>query len=323
MGGCLRGQPLLFLSYLTVIELFAMQAPASKIIMVRPTGFGFNPQTAESNAFQQRLDLEPSEIKLRATSEFDTMAAKLRGLNVELVVIEEADGEQTPDAVFPNNVFSTHPDGTFCVYPMEAEARRLERQLIPSIREHFKSSRILDLTCFEEAGKYLEGTGSLVLDHENKIAFACLSTRTHIEVLDFWAKEMGFEVCSFRAVDDAGMDIYHTNVMMCLGDGFAVACTSSIADPTERANFLNKIHQTKRELIEISFEQMNSFAGNMIQITDKDGARLLLMSETALHSLSPEQIERLNSYARLESFNIETIEQCGGGSVRCMIAEVF
>ena len=300
-----------------------MSTLAEKILMVRPANFGFNPQTAESNAFQQQSDLDPAEVSRLATAEFDQMVRRLNELNVELAVIEESGENYTPDSVFPNNVFSTHKGGTLCVYPMEAESRRLERSVVDDVRQHFAAERLLDLSHFEKEGKFLEGTGSLVLDQDRRIAFACLSSRTHPDVLDAWAKEMDYEAMSFRAFDHEGREIYHTNVMMCLGDGFSVACTDSIDDPTERANFIDRIHQTDRELVEISHDQMNSFAGNMLQIKDRSGRKLLLMSETARGSLKPGQISRLESYTHLASFDINTIEQCGGGSVRCMIAELF
>lgn len=306
-----------------MLEFRPMGSPASKILMVRPSGFGYNPETAESNAFQKEPELDPEEIKRRGIDEFDSMVSRLRALDVDLVVIEEDDETVTPDAVFPNNWFSTHPDGTLVLYPMESKARRLERGVEDRVLKHFETKRRLDLTSFEDEGKYLEGTGSLVLDHENRVAYVCLSSRSDQSVLEKWAGELGFETCVFRSFDQAGKEIYHTNVMMCLGTGYAVACTESITNHDERTKFVAKIQETDRELIEITYEQMYSFAGNMLQITNKQGENLLLMSTGAHRSLLPEQIKRLEAYCRPVSFDIGTIEKCGGGSVRCMIAELF
>lgn len=291
--------------------------------MVSPDDFAYNPQTAESNLFQREMDLDAEEIKRRALDEFKRMVKGLEELGVDVVVVDDDPLNKTPDAVFPNNVFSSHEDGTVCVYPMEAPARRLERSILTDVFGKVGRKRVFDLTRFESKGKYLEGTGSMVLDRQNRIAFACLSTRTHREVLKLWCDEMGYEEFAFTAVDGSGKKIYHTNVMMCLGVGFAVACVESIADPKEKANFGQRIHQTERELIGISQDQMSNFAGNMLEIANKSGERLLLMSETARASLSEKQIERLSSHSRIVAFDIETIEACGGGSVRCMIAELY
>lgn len=300
-----------------------MPGPASKILMVTPRNFGYNPETAESNAFQQELNLEAGEVKKLASAEFAKMVSRLESLDVDVVVIDPGPDIEAPDAVFPNNVFTTHEDGTLCIYPMEAPARRLERSILESVSEHFEASRIVDLTRFENEGKFLEGTGSLVLDRLNRIAFACLSSRTNREVLEAWCTEMDYEPFLFTAVDESGKEIYHTNVMMCLGTGFAVACMESIRDSNERANFTRKIHQTKRELVSITLEQMNRFAGNMLEIADRSGNSILVMSENAHRSLSEEQLAKLAAHSRIEAFDIETIEACGGGSVRCMIAELY
>ncbi len=291
--------------------------------MVRPSAFGYNPETAESNAFQQELDLDPTEISRLAVEEFDSMTSRLKDLGVDLVVIEEDEETATPDAVFPNNWFSTHPDGTFVLYPMESPARRLERGVEDRVLEHFEPARRLDLTSFEQEGRYLEGTGSLVLDHINRIAFVCLSSRSDLRVLEKWSGELRFETCVFRSFDQDGKEIYHTNVMMCLGTGFAVACAESITNESERANFTKKIQETGRELIAITHSQMNSFAGNMLEIAGKNGEKLLLMSTTAHRSLTSEQVKRLENYCRPVTFDIDIIEKAGGGSVRCMIAELF
>lgn len=306
-----------------MLEFELMVGPAKKILMVRPSGFGYNPETAASNKFQRELPVSVSEISELATREFDEMAKRLLELEVDLVVIEDPEETTTPDAVFPNNWFSTHAGGTLCLYPMEAGARRLERNLSTQVLRSFKATRVVDLTGYERQGLYLEGTGSLVLDHNYRLAFACLSSRTNALVLDDWCGKMGFDAVAFNAFDGEGSEIYHTNVMMCLGDKYAIACVDSIEDEKEKAYFLAQIHHTERVLVEISHEQMSSFAGNMLQISTKMGDNLLLMSQTAFDSLNSSQRKTLESFDQLVPFSIDTIETCGGGSVRCMIAEIF
>jgi len=302
-----------------------MSFPASKIFLVRPAKFGFNPQTAESNAFQVEVDLNEEEIQSKALSEFDAMVEKLCDLKIDVVVFEDTKEPYTPDSVFPNNWFSTHLDGTFCLYPMEALARRFERNAnaIDTIKSHISLIREFDLTYFEEEGKFLEGTGSLVLDHENKIAYASISSRTNEEVLNIWAESLGFEIVKFCAFDQNGMAIYHTNVMMCLGDEFVVICLESIADENERKLLRETFRRTRKDVVEISFEQMNSFAGNMLLLQNSWNEKILVMSDTARNSLNENQIVKLESHAEIVSFDIDIIEKSGGGSVRCMIAEIF
>ena len=300
-----------------------MKERASKILMVRPANFGFNPQTAESNAFQKELDLDTEVIASRAADEFDRMVAGLRDINVDVEVVDQPQDHDAPDAVFPNNVFSTHPDGTLCLYPMESAKRRLERSILKDSQAWLNRKRVVDLTPFEEEEKFLEGTGSLVLDHDEKVAFACLSSRTHPEVLAVWADYLGYEPLPFSAFDSEGMRIYHTNVMMCLGSGFATVCLDSIANRDERDAVETRIKASGRDLVEISYEQMYSFAGNMIEISDSEGNPVIVMSKAAISSLEESQLKTLNKHAALAAFDIETIEACGGGSARCMIAEVF
>jgi hypothetical protein len=298
---------------------------ANKILMVRPAKFGFNPQTAESNAFQKEVDLTDEEIQENAVQEFDSMVNKLRENGIEVLICDDSENPYTPDAVFPNNWFSTHAGGTLCLYPMEAEARRFERnpQIINKLKENFVVAKTLDFTEFENQNKFLEGTGSLVLDHENKIAYASISSRTNEDALKDWSNKLDFEIFKFRSFDRNGKAIYHTNVMMCLGDDFAVACLKSISEENEKRLFREKLYQTGKEIIEISFEQMNNFAGNMLLLQNKKNEKILVLSKTAFESLNKKQIEKLGSHAKLLSFDIDIIEKCGGGSVRCMIAEIF
>jgi hypothetical protein len=302
-----------------------MENIASKILMVRPAAFGFNPQTAESNSFQKEVNLTKEEIQINSLREFDWMVEKLRKLGIEVMVFDDKDEPHTPDAIFPNNWFSTHENGTLCLYPMESEARRLERDpdIISAIESEIGVNRKIDLSNSENEGMFLEGTGSLILDHENKVGYACLSSRTNPKILDTWAHLMKFKTVEFHAVDENGKPIYHTNVMMCLGDNFAVICLDSIPDGTERDSVIKSLKDTGKEIIDISLEQMNNFAGNMLLLKNKDSEKILVMSERAFDSLDKAQIEKLHPHAELASFNIETIEDCGGGSVRCMMAEIF
>jgi hypothetical protein len=293
--------------------------------MVRPAGFGFNPQTAGSNAFQIEVDLSDEEIQREALREFDAMVKDLQNQDIEVLVVEDTENPYTPDSVFPNNWFSTHLDGTLCLYPMEAEARRLERNplTIKKIQENINLTRTLDFSGYELQNKFLEGTGSLILDHSNKIAYASISSRTNEDVLEAWSNALDFDVIKFHSFDENGLAIYHTNVMMCLGDKFAVICLESITDESERRFVIQTLEWTKKEIVDISFDQMNNFAGNMLLLRNSQKEKILAMSETARKSLNPEQIRQIETWAKIVSFDIEIIEKCGGGSVRCMIAEIF
>ena len=300
---------------------------AKQILLVRPASFGYNPLTAESNAFQNRdyADADKQKIQESALREFSAMAEQLKNLGIEVLICDDAPEPFTPDAVFPNNWFSAHSDGTFCLYPMMAEPRRLERSadIINDLKKRFAVSRVVDLTDFEREGKFLEGTGSLILDHENRTTYASISPRTDEQVLDFWANAMNFEVVKFDAVDENGQAIYHTNVMMCLGDKFAVICLQSIKDESERQRVIDKLEKSGKLIVEISLRQMNEFAGNMLLLQNASGEKFLVMSKRAFDSLDQTQIETIESHAKLIAFDIPTIENCGGGSVRCMIAEIF
>lgn len=283
--------------------------------------------TAESNAFQNRefASADKREIQAAALKEFSALAEGLENLGIEVLIYEDQPAPYTPDAVFPNNWFSTHADGTFCLYPMMAEPRRLERsaEIINDLKTRCGIAKILDFTHFEREGKFLEGTGSLILDHANRIAYASISPRTDENILDFWANAMNFKLVKFQARDGNDLAIYHTNVMMCLGDKFAVICLESISDSAERQSVIDNLEKSGREIVQISFQQMNEFAGNMLLLQNAEGEKFLVMSRRAFASLNESQIERLEKYARLIAFDIPTIENCGGGSVRCMIAEIF
>lgn len=289
------------------------------ILMVRPAAFAFNEETSESNAFQHRLD---TDVEQRAIEEFDSYASMLRSNGITVDVLQDTPEPATPDSVFPNNCFSTHGD-TLVLYPMYAPNRRLEREKLRKALEKYNFSRLVDLTAFESVNKYLEGTGSLVLDRENLIAYACISPRTDAGLVEQWADTMGYTPVMFSASDFGGTAIYHTNVMMHIGSGYAVVCLDAVGDAAQRAMLSDTISKSGKEMVIISMEQMNQFAGNMLQLHNDKGEDLLVMSRSALMSLTRLQIEALEKYTRILAPEIPIIETVGGGSARCMIAEIF
>lgn len=299
------------------------QQTTSTILMIRPVNFVFNEQTAGSNAFQNR-NAEQQRVQDNALQEFDRFVNLLRENGVEVIVIDDTTEPHTPDSIFPNNWVSFHNDGTVFLYPMMAENRRLERRedIITQLEDEFKVKHVIDLSHFEHENKFLEGTGSMVLDRENKIAYACLSPRTDKEVLEAFCKDSGYEPVLFHAVDQNGMDIYHTNVLMCVGSSYAVICLDSIKDEAEKQNVINALQSTQKQTVAISFEQMNHFAGNMLEVLNKSGESLLVMSKSAWDSLNYEQKAILSSFSKPLYSDISTIENNGGGSARCMMAEV-
>jgi hypothetical protein len=296
---------------------------ASTILMIRPVSFGFNEQTADSNAFQLRSD-EEQDIQINALKEFDNLVEILRANEVEVIVVEDTPSPHTPDSIFPNNWISTHGDGTVFLYPMQAENRRFERrkEILDTLSESFEVRRVNDLSFLEKEVKFLEGTGSMVLDRDNKIAYACLSTRTSIDGLNNFCRLADYQFISFNAVDDNDHPIYHTNVMMCLGDKFAVICLDTIKDNAEKKKVIDSLLSTSKEIVQISMDQLKNFAGNMIQLKNKKDQELLVMSQRAYHSLSRPQIEQLEKYCKILYAPLTTIEFNGGGSARCMIAEI-
>jgi hypothetical protein len=299
------------------------QQTTSTILMIRPVNFGFNEQTAGSNAFQNR-NASKQQVQDKALKEFDNLVKILQENGVEVIVIDDTPEPHTPDSIFPNNWVSFHGDGNVFLYPMLAENRRLERRedIIMQLEDEFKINHIIDLSRFEHENKFLEGTGSMVLDRENKIAYACLSPRTNKEVLDLFCSQSGYKPVLFHAVDENDMDIYHTNVLMCIGSSFAVICLDSIKDESEKESVIHSLRSTQKQIVTISFEQMNHFAGNMLEINDQSGESLLVMSKSAWDSLNYEQRAILSSFSKPLYVDINTIETNGGGSARCMIAEV-
>ena len=295
------------------------------LLMVRPAAFGFNPQTAEDNAFQEDPgDLRDQEIRVLARQEFDGLLAKLRDVGVTVVVVADTEAPRKTDAVFPNNWFSTHEDGLIITYPMISPIRRRERSsdVIDSLVDDFGYSRLVRLEGWEKENRFLESTGSMILDRPNRVAYACRSDRTDETVLRQWAEMMNYSTVVFDATDENGLSIYHTNVMLALGIDFAVICLECIREPAERAAVEAALRESGREIVAITMDQVRSFAGNMLQVQGRDG-RYLVMSSAAYASLTPEQIATLEKHTRLLHSSLETIETYGGGSARCMMAEVF
>ncbi|RFZ84909.1 amidinotransferase [Mucilaginibacter terrenus] len=295
----------------------------SNLLMIRPVNFGFNAQTADSNAFQVQ-SADQSTVHQKALAEFDGFVQILRDNGVNVTVIEDTPEPHTPDSIFPNNWISFHDNGDIILYPMQAENRRLERRedIIRQLEENFKAKHVIDLSRFEAKEQFLEGTGSMVLDRENKIAYACISPRTNAEVLKAFCEYTGYKAVTFAAHDQAGKAIYHTNVLMCVGSRFAGICLSSISNADEQDAVIASLIFSGKEVINISFDQMAHFAGNMLEVKNADGASLIVMSKTAFNSLNDEQKTTLGKYGELVYADISTIETNGGGSARCMMAEV-
>lgn len=303
-----------------------MKQITDTILMVRPARFGFNEQTAESNAFQNNDGrLSPEQIMTQARAEFDGFVEKLRAAGVEVIVAEDTPTPVKPDAVFPNNWVSFHEDGLVALYPMNTPNRRIERRedIIAQVAQQYEVKERWDLSHHELDGRFLEGTGSLLLDRPNKIAYACLGPRTDEGLLDEYCARLGYQKAAFHSVDGNGLDIYHTNVVMALGEDFVVICMDTVKNLRERALLLDLFEETGKAVIEISLDQMNHFAGNMLQVKSKMGPTYLVMSEQAYQSLTEDQIETLEEYTNLLPVPLYTIETYGGGSARCMMAEVF
>lgn len=302
---------------------------ASAVLMVRPRNFGFNAQTAVTNRFQRAGG--GSDVAQRALREFDAFVAALTGEGVTVCVVDDTDSPRKPDAVFPNNWITFHRDGTVVLYPMHAENRRAERrrEIIDIVAREtgFEPRRVLDLTRHEKSGRFLEGTGSLVLDHVGRVAYACRSPRTHEEVAAEWAREMGYDLELFSASDQTGTPIYHTNVLMHVGTRAAVVALDAI-DEKDRARIGARLENSGRDIVAIDHDEMSSFAGNMLEVGSRDeylgDYTILVMSERARHALATPKYKRL--YASVDAVlavPVDSIERHGGGSVRCMLAEVF
>ncbi|MCH5600739.1 citrulline utilization hydrolase CtlX [Niabella ginsengisoli] len=291
--------------------------------MIRPAAFAFNPETAVNNSFQKVSD--QLNVHQMALQEFDDFVDMLRLNGIHVTVIQDTLEPHTPDSIFPNNWVSFHEDGTIVVYPMFAENRQLERSknVIEKVNETFYIRTSIDLTEYENKKIYLEGTGSMVLDRDNEFAYACISPRTSPSVLYDFCDAMGYRPVLFNAVDQNGNEIYHTNVMMCLADEYVVICMDAITEDVQKEMLRHKFEETDKEIIYISLEQMNQFAGNMLQVQNIAGAQFLVMSTQAFNSLTEDQIRQLQSFNPIIHSSLNTIEKNGGGSARCMMAEIF
>ncbi|SEN09807.1 hypothetical protein SAMN05216436_111126 [bacterium A37T11] len=285
--------------------------------------FGYNPETAVNNAFQQKSP--QFDVQTKALAEFDSFVEILRKADVDVLVVEDTPEPHTPDSIFPNNWVSFHGDGTVILYPMFALNRRAERQknVLRIIKDEFDYEWTDDLTGMELTDQFLEGTGSLVLDRKQKVAYVCISPRTDEELALLWCNKQQYTPCLFDAVDEHNEPIYHTNVMMCIADEYAVVCLECIPDLAERNELEQKLEETDKTIIPISLEQMRQFAGNMLQVTNKKGEKLLVMSSRAYHSLSIKQENVLLAFNPIIHSPLDTIETNGGGSARCMMAEVY
>ena len=292
-----------------------MQA-ANAILLIRPHNFGYNAETATSNVFQKKTEIREDEhVKQLALAEFDRFAKILRTKGVKVFAFDDTDEPVRPDAVFPNNWVSFHPDGTVVLYPMCAASRRSERRtdILEMLGQEFLIENVIDISHFENENSFLEGTGSIVFDHVSKTAFACLSPRTDKTLFTEAAKTLGYSPVSFRAVDAERRAIYHTNVMMCVGIGFAVICLESIEDGEEKEMVIGSFQSSGLEIIEIDLDQMNSFAGNILTVTGANGKIFAVLSQSAFDALRQEQISSLEKYSELLPIPIPTIERIGGG----------
>ena len=290
--------------------------------MIRPVSFGYNAETAVNNAFQ--VQSNEANVQQKARQEFDDFVTILQNNGVDVTVVEDTALPHTPDSIFPNNWVSFHHDGTLLLYPMYAVNRRAERKehVLESISNKFIIKKKIDLSSYEEQNIFLEGTGSMVLDRDNRIAYACISPRTDKEVLADFCRQMNYIPVAFAATDGNGQAIYHTNVLMCVADRYVVICLESIADPEQHKLVSEAIINSNKKIIPITLHQVNHFAGNMLQVENKNAEKLLIMSSQAYEALTTEQLIELNRYNRIIHSPLTTIETNGGGSARCMMAEV-
>jgi len=297
---------------------------AAHLLMIRPVRFAYNRQTAVNNSFQVAVTEGEEAVQQAAVAEFEGLVEKLRGHDIDVLVVNDTPHPHTPDSIFPNNWVSFHEDGTLVLYPMFAENRRAERksEVLKAVKEKFPVRQTIDLTPYEGLGRYLEGTGSMVLDHDHHIAYACISPRTDRGLFGKACTMLGYRPIAFHAYGSTGAQIYHTNVMMCVADRYVVICLSAIPSSAEREMVSGAIRSTGKSLIEISMDQMNQFAGNMLQVENRKGIRYLVLSSAAYHSLTLRQQQQLEIFNPVIHSPLATIERHGGGSARCMIAEI-
>ena len=307
-----------------------MQQITDTIVMIRPISFRMNEQTAINNYYQKVIDGVSKEmIQSKAVHEFDVFVEKLRGVGIYVIVIQDTKIPDTPDSIFPNNWISFHENGTVALYPMFAENRRLERRedILERIEEQgFIIENIVDYTSAEEENVFLEGTGSLLLDRVHRKAYCALSERADEDLFIEFCEDFEYTPVLFTAyqtVEGKRLPIYHTNVLMDLSENFSVICLDSIDDKNERKGVLKHLKEDGKEIIAISEKQVEHFAGNMLQLKNQDGKKFMIMSTAAHQSLTEKQVQTIENYCEILSSSLDTIEACGGGSARCMIAEVF
>jgi hypothetical protein len=299
---------------------------ADKVMMVRPASFQFNSETAVSNAFQKNINyLSPESILEKAKEEFDAFVNKLRLNKIEVLVIQDTISPTKPDAIFPNNWISMGTDGKVFLFPMCTPNRRLERRksILDELNDKFKIIEISDISDSEHKEIFLEGTGSIIFDHINKTAYACISPRTNEELFKSHCQEIGYTPICFYSSDKNDLLVYHTNVMLTIGIDFAIICAETIKEMNERNRVLNTLKNGGKQVIEITEDQMNQFAGNMLQLKNKDGQLFLVMSNSAFNCLTDTQLKQIEPLTKILSVDIPTIETIGGGSARCMMAEIF
>jgi hypothetical protein len=297
----------------------------SSVLMVRPVSFAFNEQTAVTNTFQNRPDTSNEVLHILANQEFDTMVNSLKDQGIHVTVFEDIDEQRKPDAVFPNNWFSAWPDGKVFLYPMATESRRIERSYnaLQNLAKDFTIKQVVDMSDAEEHRLALESTGVMIFDHINKIVYGCISPRCDADLFTTHANELGYKPILFHSYGTDGTAVYHTNVMMGIQSTTAVICAESITDEMERALVLNTLKETGHEVVEITQAQMSTFCGNVLELQNNDGELFLAMSKTAFENFTDEQKTTLSKDKVLLPFDISTIETVGGGSVRCMLGEVF
>lgn len=297
---------------------------SSSVVMVRPRNFHLNPQTILDNHFQTVIGI-PSreEIEYTIEKEFKDIESQLNRAGIDVKVFEQSDNLNTPDAIFPNNWFSTHPEHIVCLYPMKAPNRRLERrqEIIEWLQERYYKTN--DFSTYESQGKFLEGTGSLVLHHKHRVAFAAISDRTHPKLVVEWCKSLNYRPVMFAARDKNGNPIYHTNVVMCLGNGFTICCMEAITSATERKLIAEELERIGNIVLDISLEQLHHFSGNGIQLKSKSGEPVFLLSKNGWEHLSVFQREMIKANTKVVTPDLQLTEQLGGGSARCMVAELF
>ena len=319
---------LTFVPLIANLCLLMKKQITNTVLMVRPVRFRMNEQTVVNNYFQEEMDLKNDEINRQAQQEFDVLVEKLRTVGVKVIVVDDIYEQNTPDSVFPNNWITFHQNGDVAIYPMFAENRRRERRedILDKVEaEGFDIENVYDYTDAEKENIFLEGTGAMVLDRVNRKAYCALSPRADEELFIEFCEDFEYTPVIFKAyqqVNNEQLPIYHTNVMMALGVDFAVVCLDTITDKSERKNLLHHLKEDKKEVINITPEQMCQYAGNMLQVQGKNST-YLVMSDAAYNALTPQQIQTIEKHTQILHSNLETIETCGGGSARCMLAEIF